>query len=384
MPQHDRTVHPHDWPPAPAAARRRGPGALVWLLVGFLIAWSLGDLGWVRRRLYAADAKPRAVTARGQLADDERSQIEIFERTAPSVVYITNVGVRIDRFTLNAFRIPQGTGTGFVWDDEGHIVTNFHVVRGANELTVRLSDGTELPAKIVGLAPEKDLAVLRVDPGLHRLPKIAIGTSSDLKVGQKVFAIGNPFGLDHTMTSGIVSALGRQIEGAGGRVIEGVIQTDAAINPGNSGGPLLDSAGRCIGVNTAILSRTGQHAGVGFAVPIDTVNRVVPQLIAHGRIMRPTLGVRVAPDGWLRRPGVLVLEVLPGSGAEKAGLRGTRRYGRLLELGDVITRIDDTPIETSDDLFNALEKKTAGERVTVHYLRDGKEHETSVQLGEAR
>ncbi|GIW70658.1 MAG: 2-alkenal reductase [Planctomycetota bacterium] len=300
------------------------------------------------------------------------------------MVYITNVAVRRDVFTFNLFRIPQGTGSGFIWDEHGHIVTNYHVVERANEIIVRLDDETELRGRLVGAAPDKDLAVIKVDAGLRALRPIALGTSEDLRVGQLVYAIGNPFGLDRSMTSGIVSALGREIESATGRVIEGVIQTDAAINPGNSGGPLLDSAGRVIGVNTAIYSRTGQYAGIGFAVPVDTVRRVVPQLIARGRLVRPSLGVRVAPDHITRRlglEGVLVLEVVPGSGAEAAGLRPTRSVRGQLVLGDLIVAIGQHPVRRTDDLLNALELYQPGESVTVTVLRGEERHELQVELG---
>ena len=347
----------------------------LWLLFFLLLAWFLVSTGLVQRFL-RPPAEPRAVTSRGNLAADEQAQIEIFRSVGPSVVFVTNVGVRVDRFRLNAVRIPQGTGSGFVWDDAGHIVTNFHVIRGSNEILIDFADGTELRASVVGVAPEKDLAVVRVNPKLHPLTPIPIGTSADLQVGQKVFAIGNPFGLDQTMTSGIVSALGRQIDGVGGRVIDGVIQTDAAINPGNSGGPLLDSAGRCIGVNTQIVSSTGQYAGIGFAVPIDTVNRVVPQLIQHGKTIRPSLGIRVGPG----RPGVLVMEVIPGTGAERAGLRGTAVRNGQRRLGDVIVGLDGEKITTADDLLNALERRKPGDTVSLRVVREGRETDVPVVL----
>ncbi|MGN2393244.1 S1C family serine protease, partial [Pelomicrobium sp. G1] len=259
----------------------------------------------------------------------------------------------MDLWTRNIFTIPRGTGSGFIWDERGHVVTNYHVIAGASEARVQLSDGRGYGAALVGASPAHDLAVLRIGVSVNRPPPVLIGTSHDLKVGQKVFAIGNPFGLDWTLTTGIVSALDRSLPaGDGESLIEHLIQTDAAINPGNSGGPLLDSAGRLIGVNTAIYSPSGAYAGVGFAVPVDTVNRVVPQLIAHGKYVRPALGIQV--DEGLNRvmterlgvEGVLVLRVTPGSSAEAAGLRAARVQpdGRFVP-GDIITGINDQPVD---------------------------------------
>ena len=258
-------------------------------------------------------AVPRAVADRGPLAAGERQTIELFEASSPSVVYITTVRVGRDRFSRNLLEIPQGTGTGFVWDDRGHVVTNFHVLHGAQIARVTLDDQTTWEAKLVGVSPDKDLAVLQIEAPTEALHAIPIGTSGDLKVGQKVLAIGNPFGLDHTLTTGVISGLGREIKSVAGRPIQNVIQTDAAINPGNSGGPLLDSAGRLIGVNTMIYSPSGAYAGVGFAVPADTVNRIVPKLIVYGKIVRPGLGVEI--DDYLNErldlEGVIVHDVLP-------------------------------------------------------------------------
>jgi S1-C subfamily serine protease len=278
---------------------------------------------------------------------------------------------------LNLFEIPQGSGSGFIWDQEGHVITNFHVIqdalRGGGSAKVTLADQSAWDARLVGVAPDKDLAVLSIHTPQHLLKPLAIGTSKDLLVGQKVFAIGNPFGLDQTLTTGIISALGREITSVNGRTITGVIQTDAAINPGNSGGPLLDSAGRLIGVNTAIYSSSGSSAGIGFAVPVDIVNRVVPQIIRYGRVMRPQLGVRLAEDTVSRRwglPGVLILQIEPGSGAEAAGLQGTRIDARgRPSLGDIIVGIESDSVENADDLMNALEKYQAGDTVTVTVVR---------------
>ena len=341
------------------------------LIVG--LAWIVGNR--LRNGLQDTNVAPRTVTPRGDLAADERATIELFRQASPSVVYITSLARRRDIFSLNLFEIPQGTGSGFVWDQNGHIITNFHVIQGASGARVTLADQSGWDAKLVGAAPDQDLAVLYINAPKQQLAPMTIGTSSDLQVGQKVFAIGNPFGLDQTLTTGIISALGREINAVTDRTISGVIQTDAAINPGNSGGPLLDSAGRLIGVNTAIYSPSGLSAGIGFAVPVDTVNRVVPQLIRHGRIIRPGLGVRIADDATARRfglQGVLIMQIEKGSAAEAAGLQGTTRdaEGRLL-LGDVIVGINADPITTSHDLMNILEKYTVGTTVTLAVLRLG-------------
>jgi S1-C subfamily serine protease len=284
--------------------------------------------------------------------------------------------------------IPSGTGSGFVWDDRGNIVTNFHVIRGAHRAEVTLADGSTWEASLVGTAREKDLAVLQIEAPRSQLHPIRIGTSFDLRVGQTVLAIGNPFGYDHTLTSGIVSALGREIESTDGVPIRDVIQTDAAINPGNSGGPLLDSAGRLIGVNTAIVSPSGGYAGVGFAIPVDTVNWVVPQLIAYGKVRRPDLGVDLAADHIVRRSGItggVVIGVVPGSGAEKAGIRPAYRdrRGRVV-IGDVITAIDGETIRTGGELGLTLEKYAVGDTVAVTINREGNEVEKRITLGESR
>ncbi len=329
------------------------------------------------------EAPAAPVVARGELAADEKAQITLFRAVAPSVVNITNLVERRDRWTLDATAVPQGSGTGFVWDTTGHVVTNFHVVEGASQVMITLGDGSERPAQLVGAFPDKDVAVLRFDPNGRTLSPISVGTSGDLEVGQKVFAIGNPFGLDHTLTSGLVSAIGREIQAVNGRIIDGVIQTDAAINPGNSGGPLLDSSGRVIGVNTSILSGSGQNAGIGFAVPIDTVRRVVDQLIRTGKVVRPTLGIQLAPEQVAKRAGiegVLILEVVAGSNAERAGLRGVVRKGREVVLGDAIVGIAGRSVRRLDDLLNALEEHEVGDTVTVTVLRDGQRVELQAVL----
>lgn len=343
--------------------------------------------GTAPARLKGAPAEARPVTARGDLASDEKATIELFERCSPSVVYITSLARRPVSF-FEMTEVPQGSGSGFVWDRQGHVVTNFHVIQNASSLVVTLADQSDWKATIVGVERDKDLAVLRIGAPEAKLPPILVGTSRDLKVGQKVFAIGNPFGLDETLTTGIVSALGRTIESVTGRKIQNVVQTDAAINPGNSGGPLLDSAGRLIGVNTQIASPSGASAGIGFAVPADTVNEVVPQLIAHGRVIRPRLGITPAQEGVVRRlglTGVLVLEVQDGTGAAKAGLRGTRREADgSIALGDVVVGVAGKKVASYDDLVSALEKQKIGDTVAVRILRDGGEVTVDVTLSASR
>ena len=327
----------------------------------------------------------RPVTAAGELDSDERAMVTLFRQSAPSVAYITSIAFRRSVFSLNVQQIPRGTGSGFVWDERGHVVTNYHVVQGSSIARVTLSDKTTWDAEIVGVAPEKDLAVLRIEAPPEALRPIPVGRSLDLLVGQKVFAIGNPFGLDQTLTTGIISALGREIESPARLVIRDVVQTDAAINPGNSGGPLLDSSGRLIGVNTAIYSPSGASAGIGFAIPVDTVAWVVPEIIDKGRIERPRLGVELVSAGrYLSVDGALITRVEPGGGAEAAGLRGTLRdrRGRVL-VGDIIVGLDDAPVRSEDDVFLALERRRAGEVVTVTYLRDGRTESAEVRLGPA-
>ncbi|MDP1559730.1 MAG: trypsin-like peptidase domain-containing protein [Nitrosomonas sp.] len=325
-------------------------------------------------------AVPRLVEARGNLAEDEESTIELFENSRDSVVFITTRQRVMDVWTRNTFSVPRGTGSGFIWDDDGHIVTNFHVIKGASEATVRLADGRDYKAVLVGASPAHDIAVLKVGIGLQRPRPVPLGTSHDLKVGQKVFAIGNPFGLDWTLTTGIVSALDRSLPGDDGRNIENLIQTDAAINPGSSGGPLLDSAGRLIGINTMIYSPTGASAGVSFSVPVDTVNRVVPQLISRGKYIRPGLGITVDSKlnerliGMLNITGVVILGINPGSAAAAAGLKGaTITPDGKVKPGDVIVALDNRPIITVDELLARLDKYKVGDVVQVTILREEKE-----------
>jgi S1-C subfamily serine protease len=354
-------------------------GAFV-VLLGTLAAPAL-------RQRASAQAVPRPTAARGELPPGERATIELFEKTRGSVVFITTQAQVMDLWTRNILNIPRGTGSGFIWDEHGHIVTNNHVVSGAAGAQVRLSDGRDIKASLVGVSPAHDLAVLRIDVS-NLPPPIPLGTSGDLRVGQTTLAIGNPFGLDWTLTMGIVSSLDRALPSEDGRIlIDHLIQTDAAINPGNSGGPLLDSAGRLIGVNTMIFSPSGASAGVGFAVPVDTVNRVVPQLVAKGKYVRPALGVEL--DERLNRlitersglSGVAVLRVTPGSAAEAAGLRGIRqtRDGGIV-VGDIIVEVDGTSVESVARLMSRLDDHQVGDTVRLTLLRDGKTVDVNVRL----
>jgi S1-C subfamily serine protease len=320
------------------------------------------------------------------LLESERNTIEIFRAAAGSVVFVTNNALQRDFFSMNVTKVPQGTGSGFVWDRYGHVVTNFHVVEGGNSFSIKLADGTQREATLIGAEPRKDLAVLRFDPKGLAPAALPIGESHSLVVGQKVLAIGNPFGLDQSLTTGIISALGREIPARGGFIIEDVIQTDASINPGNSGGPLIDSRGRLIGVNTAIFSPTGTSAGIGFAVPVDTVRRIVPQLIRFGRVKRAGLGLTLLPDHIVRSwgvTGVVVREVYRGSAAAAAGLRGIEldRRGAVVSL-DAIVRIGDKKIRSFADLANALDEHAPGDEVWLDYERDGKPKRVRIRLEE--
>ncbi|MDZ7641393.1 MAG: trypsin-like peptidase domain-containing protein [Desulfurivibrio sp.] len=330
--------------------------------------------------------EPRAVTARGDLAAAERTAIEIFEAASPAVVFITTIELRRDIFSLNVYELPRGTGSGFIWDNQGHIVTNYHVIEDAERVEVTLADQSSWSGKVVGVAPDQDLAVLRIEAPAKRLAPLPMGKSDNLLVGQQVFAIGNPFGLDQTMTSGIVSALGREIKAVTGRTIQGVIQTDAAINPGNSGGPLLDSAGRLIGVNTAIYSPTEASVGIGFAVPVAVVSRVVPEIVEHGRVIRPGLGITVAHEQLARRlgvEGILIVNVQPGGPAAASNLRGTRQVGGNLLLGDIITAVNGRRVSGYNELRDVLEEDfKIGDKVELTILRKGSKMTVDVVLEE--
>ncbi|KAJ6754240.1 SERINE ENDOPROTEASE DEGS [Salix purpurea] len=320
-----------------------------------------------------------------KLQSDELATVRLFQENTPSVVYITNLAVRQDAFTLDVLEVPQGSGSGFVWDREGHVVTNYHVIRGASDLKVTLADQSTYDAKVVGFDQDKDVAVLLVDAPKDKLRPIPVGVSADLLVGQKVFAIGNPFGLDHTLTTGVISGLRREISSAAtGRPIQDVIQTDAAINPGNSGGPLLDSTGSLIGINTAIYSPSGASSGVGFSIPVDTVSGIVDQLVRFGKVTRPILGIKFAPDQSVEQlgvSGVLVLDAPANGPAGKAGLQPTKRdaYGRLI-LGDIITSVNGKKVSNGSDLYRALDQCKVGEQVTVEVLRGDHKEKIPVTL----
>jgi S1-C subfamily serine protease len=335
---------------------------------------------YVDRLLFSA-ATPRAIEPRGSLSDLERSTIQLFHRVSPSVVQVVARAGALAPAQAEGESSGAQSGTGFVWDAAGHIVTNDHVVEGTSSVAVRLASGQVLQAQIVGLAPNYDLAVLRVENTRSLPPPIAIGTSDDLKVGQSVFAIGNPFGLDQSLTTGIISALKRKLPTASGREITNVIQTDAAINPGNSGGPLLDSAGRVIGVNTAILSPSGTSAGIGFAIPIDVVNRVVPEIIRRGFVPTPGIGIATADEAAATRAGiegVVIVNTVPGSAAERAGLRGVDAGTR--KLGDVIVGVNGKPVRRLPDLTEELERVGVGKRVTLAIKRDGRDVSVDVEV----
>ena len=364
---------------------------LLLLLVGLVLMAAWQSIPLIQAELLASRAEPRVVTPRGNLAEDERSTIALFEQARDSVVFIATTERVLNPWTRNALQVPRGTGSGFVWDHLGHVVTNDHVIAGASGAVVRLADGRAYNAVLVGTSPAHDLAVLRIGVGTGRPEPLPIGTSHDLRVGQKVFAIGNPFGLDWTLTTGIISALNRELPTETGAVIERLIQTDAAINPGNSGGPLLDSAGRLIGVNTAIYSPSGASAGIGFAVPVDTVNRVVPRLIAQGRYIRPSLGIRAeeqlnaALSARLGIEGVFVLEVESGSAAERAGIRPAR-LGRDagFQTGDVILEVEGRPLRRVAELLSALDRHAPGDTITLTILRDGARLGIAVTLDAGR
>jgi S1-C subfamily serine protease len=351
------------------ASSRRFLSGLLWLAVACVLL------------------RPCAVTARGDLGADEKATIELFERSRDSVVYITTKAQVMDFWTRNVFSVPRGTGSGFIWDSEGHVVTNYHVIEKASEATAKLADGRSYRASLVGASPAHDIAVLKIGVDFKRPPAVPVGTSHDLKVGQKVFAIGNPFGLDWTLTTGIVSALDRSLNEETGNTIDHLIQTDAAINPGNSGGPLLDSAGELIGINTAIYSPSGANAGIGFAVPVDTVKRVVPQLIKTGKVVRPTLGIEIN-EGLNQRlaqlrgiEGVVILHVAPGSAADAAGLKGATisRDGAIVP-GDTIVAVEGKPVDSVGKLLARLDDHEVGDTVEVTVLRDGKRVEVRLTL----
>lgn len=362
-----------------------------WLLPGIvtglfmLVLGGCEDKPTAQQQQVAPNAETRAplVTPRITFTDEENN-IEIYKRASPATVFITKTQLRRDLLTLNVFEIPQGTGSGFIWNEEGYIVTNSHVIDGRGRIIVTLGDNESYKAKLVGMARSLDIAVLKIAAPDKALTVLPLGNSSKLQVGQKVLAIGNPFGLDTTLTTGIISALGREIKSPNGRRIRGVIQTDAAINPGNSGGPLMDSSGRLIGVNTAIIGPGGGSAGIGFAVPVDSLAKVVPQLIEHGRLIRPVLGVDIVGDQIARQQGLkgaVVLTVPSGSPAAKAGIKGLSRAtdGSII-MGDIIVGLDDFAVKDTDDLLNALENFQPGDTVTVHSIYQKKKKSYQVTL----
>ena len=351
------------------------PSNLVYLVLLFLtlaVGFLLSER-FARRRVSPAQVA-RTVTPRGDLSNAEKSTIDLFQNSSQSVVYIQSLSLVREGYRFSEVTARQrGSGTGFVWNEDGHIVTNFHVIANSEAFLVTFADQTRVQAKLVGRAEHKDLALLKVDVDPSSLRPISIGESNNLLVGQHVFAIGNPFGLDQTLTTGVISGLGREIKSMSSRRITDVIQTDAAINPGNSGGPLLDSAGRLIGVNTQIVSASGASDGIGFAIPVDTLQRVIPQLIAHGKVITPSLGVRTLDPSQLVGgedvSGVLVVDTLEGSPAANAGIQPLRynRQGNI--YGDLIVGLGDQQIENIDDLYLALEKHSVGESVKLHVVR---------------
>ncbi|MFK7948740.1 MAG: S1C family serine protease [Saprospiraceae bacterium] len=321
----------------------------------------------------------------GVLNQDELATIKLFENASPSVAFITTSNVRRDYWTMDVAEVPRGTGSAFIWNKEGHIITNYHVIQGADKATVTLSDRSTWEAELIGAAPEKDLAVLKINAPKDLLEPISKGNSMNLLVGQSVYAIGNPFGLDQTLTTGIISALGREIKSVAGVPIKDVIQTDAAINPGNSGGPLLNSSGELIGVNTAIYSPSGAYAGIGFSIPVNVVSWVVPDLIKFGKINRPTLGIELASQRIMQKlgqEGILVMQVIKNGAASKVGIQPTTRnkYGEIV-LGDIITKIDDYDIKNRNDLLLTLEKYKPGDEVEITYLRNDEKQKVRLELG---
>ncbi len=330
-------------------------------------------------------APPTPAAPAAHLTEDEQNTIGIVKRTANSVVFITNIQItRRGYFSQQEDAVARGTGSGFLWDAEGHIVTNYHVIEDGDAFAVTLPNQEARRAKLVGIEKNKDIAVLKLEGDLSGLNPLVPGSSSSLLVGQKVIAIGNPFGFDHTVTTGIVSALGRRMLGIGNVTIRDMIQTDASINPGNSGGPLLDSGGRLIGMNTMIYSRSGTSSGIGFAVPVDTIKKIVPQIIRYGKVIRPGVGVSILPDQYIRSldvKGAVVYQVPGHSEAYRQGMRGLQRdqWGRLV-LGDVITGLDDTKINSYDDLYNTLDSYRIGDTVTITLVRDQKERKIRLPL----
>ena len=356
--------------------------AVLLLIVAGALVFTVIQQRRMPERPVSFEPRPVAQRPDDRLGADEESTISVFSKFSRSVVHITSLETHRDRMTLDLAEIPQGTGSGFIWDQDGHIVTNYHVVQNGDRASVTLNDNSTYPATIVGTAPDKDIAVLHIDAPPQKLLPLPVGQSSTLRVGQKVLAIGNPFGLDQTLTTGVVSGLGREIKGATGRPISDVIQTDASINPGNSGGPLLDSAGRLIGINTAIYSVSGGNAGIGFAVPVDSVNSIVPQLLKYGKLLRPGLGIVAMNDQIAANrgiDGVIIVNVVKGGAADQAGLVGLQQdEPGMARVGDVILKIDNTAVHSSTDLYRALDTHKVGDVVDV--MVDSQGHKRTVKV----
>jgi S1-C subfamily serine protease len=356
---------------------------LALLVLIALVAWWFWPASWTP---YDPNARPKPVVDRGPLDEEEQKTIELYKNARPSVVHVTRLSVQRNYLDMNLEQIPEGTGSGFIWDDAGHVVTNFHVVGGADACQVTLpADQLTYNATVVGAYPDKDMAVLWIQAPKGKLRPIQVGRSSDLQVGQKTLAIGNPFGLDQTLSTGIISALDREINSVTGRPIKGVIQTNAAINPGNSGGPLLDSSGLLIGMTTAIVSPSHAWAGIGFAIPVDEINQYVPEIIKHGKVARPGLGVQISTDPDIARQlnvesGVVLRSVVKDGPAAKAGIRSPWRDADGVHV-DVIVAIDDEPVRNAKDLYSIMEKHKIGDVVKVTVERDGQRRDGSLTLG---
>jgi S1-C subfamily serine protease len=356
-----------------------------WAFLAALTLCVVLSLALIVSRPAAVEAAPRPVTPRGTLTVEEQANIQVFETWKSSVVYISTSQRVVDFWTRNVMSVPRGTGSGFIWDEQGHVITNLHVISGAADATIKLADGREYQATRVGVSEAHDIAVLRIEVPEKRPAPLKIGASRDLRVGQKVFAIGNPFGLDWSLTTGIVSALDRSLDGEDGGVIRHLIQTDAAINPGNSGGPLLDSSGLLIGVNTAIYSPSGASAGIGFAVPVDTVNRVVPQIIANGHYSPPSFGIEV-DDGLSRAierelgvAGVAVLRVSRGEQTLRPARLGPRNT---VVPGDVILSVEGKDVRSAAELAATLDDYKVGQQLKLVVWREGRRVELRATLRE--
>lgn len=357
------------------------------LVINLVLALTLFSVYffWDKSEMNSGRHKEQTIEL-AELSEFSRNNIQVFKHASPMVVYVHNMLNYQELFSDNITEVQQGTGSGFVWDNKGHVVTNFHVIKEADNIAISMKNGRRFEASIVGVEPRKDIAVLKItlEQKFESTFNQMIADSSSIFVGQKAIAIGNPYGLDHTLTVGAISALGRTMKSVAGTTIKNMIQTDAAINPGNSGGPLLDDRGRLLGMNTAIFSRTGSNSGIGFAVPSNTVNRIVSELIAHGKISLAGLGIFRIDDAVaksLKIKGVIIASVVKNSGAAKAGLQGTLRLRNgQIRIGDVIVGINGSKVSNYDDLYHLLERKKAGERVKVRYLRDKQFYEVTVEL----